>query len=97
MFFSLQFIPKFPAIQDYGPMIPPYLMFRGNMTTSELRIPLVNDDTAELDEQFTVNLVEITPNVVVSMSNATVTIIDDDGEYRITIDDLHKCTYLHTC
>ena len=86
MFFSLHFIPKFPAIMDYRLMVPSDLMFRGNMTTSELRIPLVNDDTAELDEQFTVNLVEITPNVVVSMNNATVTIIDDDGEYRITID-----------
>ena len=72
----------FPAMLDYIPIMPSYLMFSGNMTTSELRILLINDDTAELDEQFTVNLVEITPNVVVSMNNATVTIIDDDGEYR---------------
>ena len=76
-------------------MILPYLMFSGNMTTSELRIPLVNDDTAELDEQFTVNLVEITSNVVVSMNNATVTIIDNDGEYGMVNDDMHMCTYSH--
>ena len=76
-------------------MIPPYLMFSGNMTTSELRIPLINDNTAELDEQFTVNLVEITPNVVVSMNNATVTIIDDDGEYGMVNDDMHMSTYSH--
>ena len=61
-------------------MIPPYLTFSGSMTTSELRFTLINDNIAEEDEQFTVHLVGNTPNVVIAMMYATVTIIDDDGK-----------------
>ena len=61
------------------------MTFGVNMTTSELRIPLVNDETPETFEYFTVNLVVITPNVVIATFTTFVTISDDEGE----------CTY-HT-
>ena len=57
------------------------LTFDVNMTASEVMIPLVNDDTAELEEYFSVNLTEITPNVVVDTYSVDVTIIDDDGKF----------------
>ena len=57
------------------------LTFGVNMTASEVMIPIINDDTAELEEYFTVNLTEITPNVVVDTYSVHVTIIDDDGKF----------------
>ena len=65
---------------DYDMAVPPNVTFAVNMTSSDLRIPLVNDDIAEPDEQFTVNLVEITPNTVIATFTANVTVIDDDRE-----------------
>ena len=65
---------------DYDMAVPPNVTFGVNMTSSELRIPLINDDIAEPDEQFTVNLVEITPNTVIATFTANVTVIDDDRE-----------------
>ena len=67
------------VISDYM-AVPPNVTFGVNMTSSALRIPLVNDDTAEPDEQFTVNLADITPNIVIATFTADVTIIDDDRE-----------------
>ena len=61
------------------------MTFGVNMTTSELRIPLVNDDTPETFEYFTVNLGVITPNVVIATFTTSVTISDDERE----------CTILH--
>ena len=63
--------------------VPPNVTFGVNMTTTELRIPLVNDDTAEPDEQLTVNLAEFTPNVVIANFTSIVTVIDDDCEFNI--------------
>ena len=55
--------------------------FDVNMTASEVMIPLINDDTAELEEYFTVNLTEITSNIVVDTYSVHVTIIDNDGKF----------------
>ena len=68
------------VVFDYDMAVPPNVTFAVNMTSSDLRIPLVNDDIAEPDEQFTVNLMEITPNVVIATFTANVTVIDDDRE-----------------
>ena len=65
---------------DYDMAVPPNVTSAVNMTSSDLRIPLVNDDIAEPDEQFTVNLMEITSNVVIATFTANVTVIDDDRE-----------------
>ena len=70
---------------DYDMAVPPNVTFGVNITSSDLMIPLVNDDTAEPDEQFTVNLEEITPNVVVGTFTANVTIINDDCELHNSI------------
>ena len=77
---------------DYDMAVPPNVTFGVNITSSDLMIPLVNDDTAEPDERFTVNLAEITPNIVIATFTANVTVIDDDRE-------LHTnniiCSYVH--
>ena len=65
---------------DYIAIIPPYLMFNGSTTTSELRISLVDDNITEEDQQFSVHLMGNTPNVVITLMYASVTIIDDDGK-----------------
>ena len=78
---------------DYDMAVPPNVTFGVNMTSSDLMIPLVNDDTAEPDEQFTVNLVQITPNIVIATFTANVTVIDDDRELYMYNS---ICSYVHT-
>ena len=77
---------------DYDMAAPPNVTFGVNMTSTDLMIPLVNDDTAEPDERFMVNLAEITPNIVIATFTANVTVIDDDRELH-TYNSI--CLYVH--
>ena len=73
-------------------MVPPYVVFGVSMNTSNLVIPLVNDDTTEPDEVFSVMLSPITPNVIIGNNGViNVTIIDDDSKLTGSV-----CTYVHT-
>ena len=51
------------------------------MTSSQLTIPIVNDNTAELTEVFGVALRSATQRVSVTNSQADVYITDDDREW----------------
>ena len=78
-----------------------YVTFGVNMTAFEVMILLINDDIAEFDEYFTVNLTELTPNVLIETYSVDVTIIDDDGKFinpiiMIDIICIHICTYVQT-
>ena len=58
-----------------------------NATSATLNITLIDDTVYEGNESFTVTIdpsSKLPPNVTVGVTNeATVTIVDDDGKYRI--------------
>ena len=53
-----------------------------NNTSFSFRIPLVDDNTFELDEMLSasLSLFEPAPRVTIAPEQATVRIVDDDGE-----------------
>ena len=63
----------------------------------EVSIPIIDDSVVESDEQFTVVLSSSDPNVLTSVNQATVTIVDNDGELytpRETEYTNLQCTHL---
>ena len=68
------------------------------MTSVSFDIPINNDNILEVDEDFTLTIVRSTlPNGVTrgSIGQATVTIVDDDGEKFMRSLYLSKSTILH--
>jgi len=62
--------------------------FSAGVTSSQLNIAITDDNILEPDESFTITIDQSTlPNgvMVVDPSEATVTIVDDDGECDIII------------
>ena len=67
------------AGSDYS-SISSTLTLTSSMAMVEFSIPIVDDSIVESDEQFTVVLSSSDPNVLTSVNQATVTIVDNDGE-----------------
>ena len=66
---------------DFNYLIPSNLEFRsGGDTSSQVTVTIVNDNTVEMDEEFSVQISSMNPRVIVQESTANVTIIDDDGK-----------------
>ena len=66
---------------DYNATSPLSVTFGVNMTSSQLTIPIIKDDTAEVTEVFGVALRSATQRVSVTNSQADVYITDDDREW----------------
>ena len=65
---------------DFNYLIPSTLEFRSDGdTSSQVTVTIVDDNTVEMDEEFSVQISSMNPRVVVQESMANVTIIDDDG------------------
>ena len=52
----------------------------GPIMWQNITIPIINDVQLELNETFNVQLMNASPRVTLNPSQATVTIIDDDGK-----------------
>ena len=50
------------------------------MAMVEVSIPIIDDSVVESDEQFTVVLSSSDPNVLTSVNQTTVTIVNDDSK-----------------
>ena len=48
-----------------------------------IAVDIVDDSVEELEETFTVSIVSVTPGIDLSPANATVTVVDDDGQGRL--------------
>ena len=55
----------------------------------EVSIPLINDTVNEPRENFFATLFTSDPNVVIVEDTATVTIVDDDGEFALCYVSVH--------
>ena len=65
---------------DFNYLIPSTLEFRsGGATSTQVTVAIVDDDTVEMDEEFSVQISSINPRVTVQQGTADVTITDDDG------------------
>ena len=56
------------------------ITFGPGTVEQNITIPIINDLRLELDETFTVQLMNPPPRVTLNPAQATVTIIDDDGK-----------------
>ena len=57
-----------------------------NMLISEVEFQVIDDDIIETNENFTVKITDITPDVMIfnEMSSATIQVIDDDDGMLIS-------------
>jgi hypothetical protein len=66
---------------DFNFLIPDTLEFRsddGDIST-QVAVTIVDDNTVEMDEEFSVQISSTDSRVVVQQSTASVTVTDDDG------------------
>ena len=54
--------------------------FQPNVTRQCVKVPIVNDDDLENEEQFTLTLTTVSDRVKTKPDTTTVVITDDDGE-----------------
>ena len=64
---------------DFNYLIPSTLEFRSGDTSTQVTVTIVDDNTVEMDEEFSVQISSINPRVTVQQGTADVTITDDDG------------------
>ena len=65
---------------DFNYLIPSTLEFRsGGDTSTQVTVTIVDDNTVEMDEEFSVQISSTNPRVTVQQGTADVTITDDDG------------------
>ena len=84
---------------DYLPLVSPQLTFGGSAGEGSvecLNMTLINDEVAEVDEDFTVIVEPVSDFVTTaSPSSATFTIDDDDCEtYTVSLLHLNQCLFL---
>ena len=66
--------------EDFDCLILSSLEFRsGGATSTQVTVAIVDDNTVEMDEEFSVQISSTNPRVTVQQGTADVTIIDDDG------------------
>ena len=66
---------------DYG-STSGMVTFDNSSTLNIITIIIHNDSVLEFDESFQVELISDTAGVILTTTFATVTIVDDDGEYQ---------------
>jgi hypothetical protein len=64
---------------DFDCMIPDTLEFRSGDTLTQVAVTIVDDNTVEMDEEFSVQISSTNSRVTVQQSTASVVITDDDG------------------
>lgn len=80
VFYSLSTIPGTAVINgDFTAHSAQIRFAPGDAEAKLVRIPLVNDNRTEGDEQFSVSLSTTDSDVNIVNNPATVTIVDDDG------------------
>ena len=71
-----------------------------NLTSSTamvaVLIPIIDDSVVESNEQFTVVLSSSDPNVLTSVNQATVTIVNDDCKFSTPREAIHVGANVHT-
>ena len=69
---------------DFDCLIPSTLEFRsGGDTSTQVTVTIVDDNTVEMDEEFSVQISSTNPRVTVQQGTADVTITDDDGNEKL--------------
>ena len=62
-----------------------------------MRVTIVDDQTLENDEGFTVHLASTDVDVIIESRDATVSISDNDGTYKETLDQCIKSGHNIMC
>ena len=57
--------------------------FFSGMTEATVQVPIINDNTQELTEEFSAVITTEDPNVSIDEDTAAITILDNDGELFI--------------
>ena len=57
--------------------------FFPEMTEATVQVPIINDNTQELTEEFSAVITTEDPNVSIDEDTAAITILDNDGELFI--------------
>ena len=57
--------------------------FFAGMTEATVQVPIINDNTQELTEEFSAVITTEDPNVSIDEDTAAITILDNDGELFI--------------
>ena len=69
---------------DFNYLIPSTLEFHsGGDTSTQVTVAIVDDNTVEMDEEFSVQISSINSRVTVQRGTADVTITDDDGNGKL--------------